>query len=161
LPNLHGYETTAMNIINVAHGDYTITTDKSLMNVASLHKWLSEESYWNLNVPFDIVKKSFDHSYCIAAIKDGQQVAFARLITDYATFAYLADVYVLKEHRGGGLSKKMMELLFNLDWVKGLRGIKLQTKDAQELYRKYGFTECRYPERVMEISRPDIYTPNP
>jgi GNAT superfamily N-acetyltransferase len=79
-------------------------------------------------------------------------------VTDYATFGYLADVYVEEGHRGQGISKKMMELIFGLEWVKGLRRIMLATKGAQELYRKYEFTECKFPERIMELTRPDIYT---
>jgi GNAT superfamily N-acetyltransferase len=146
-----------MQSITAAYNGYTITTDKSLLKVEQVHQWLSEHSYWCKNVPFDIVKTSFDNSFCIGALKDGNQVAFARLLTDYATFGYLADVYVTEEHRGKGISKKMLEILFGLDWVKGLRGIKLQTKDGHELYRKFGFTACRFPERVMEISRPDLY----
>lgn len=148
-------------MINVPYNGYLITTDKSKMVPADIHKWLSEVSYWCKGVPFDIVKQSFDNSFCIGAIQDGRQIAFARLITDYTTFGYLADVYVEEGHRGKGISKKMMELLFGLDWVKGMRGIKLQTSDGHGLYRKYGFTECKYPERIMEISRPDIYTKQP
>jgi len=140
--------------------DYLITTDKLLMNIHDIHKWLSQESYWCKHIPFETVKKSFDNSFCIGAILDGRQVAFARLITDYATFGYLADVYVVEEQRGKGISKKMVALLFDLDWVKKLRSIKLATKDAQELYRKYGFNECKFPERIMEITRPDIYEIN-
>ena len=78
-------------------------------------------------------------------------------MTDYSTFAYLADVYVAEDHRGLGISKKMMEILFGMDWVKGLRRIMLATKGAQELYRKYEFTECKFPERIMELTRPEIY----
>lgn len=130
------------------------------MILSDIYKWLSEASYWCKDVPYATVKTSFNNSYCIGAIKDGRQVAFARLITDYSTFGYLADVYVEEEHRGKGISKKMMELLFEQDWVKGLRGVKLQTKDGHGLYRKYGFTDCKYPERIMEISRPNVYSTN-
>ncbi len=127
------------------------------MNVTDIHKWLSEQSYWSPGIPFGIVNRSFEHSYCIAALYNSKQIAYARLVTDYATFAYLADVYVIEEHRGKGISKKMMEVIFGLDWVKGLRRIMLATKGAQELYRKYEFTECKHPERIMEVTRPDIY----
>ena len=140
---------------------YTITTDKNLMNRQEIYNWLSQEASWCKGIPFEIFNPTFDNSFCIGALTDGKQIAYARLITDYATFAYLADVYVTGEHRGNGLSKKMMELLFDLDWVKGLRRIMLATRDAHELYKQFGFTECKYPERIMEISRPDIYTPAP
>lgn len=142
-----------MQPIVIAYGDYIITTDKGLMKVNDVHKWLSEESYWCKGIPFDNFKIAFDNSYCIGALIDNKQIAFARLVTDYATFAYLADVYVEEKHRGKGISKKMMQVLFDLDWVKNIRSIKLATKDAHELYRQYGFTECKYPGRIMEIVR--------
>ena len=134
-----------------------ITTDKQMMKINDIHKWLSEEAYWCKGIPFNIVKTAFDNSFCIGAILDSRQIAFARLITDYATFGYLADVYVVEEQRGKGISKKMMHLLFDLDWVKSLRAIKLGTRDAHGLYRQYGFADCRHPERTMEIMRADVY----
>ncbi len=144
--------------MTIDHNGYTITTDKNKMILADIHRWLSEEAYWSKEIPYDTVKTAFEHSYCIGVVKDGRQVAFARLVTDYATFAYLADVYVEEEHRGYGLSKKMMEILFGLDWVKGLRRIMLSTIHAHELYKKYGFNACRYPDRLMEILlSPDMY----
>lgn len=149
-----------MTLITIETDGYIITTDKSRMSIHDIHKWLSERSYWCKNVPFDIVKTSFDHSFCIGVLKDGKQVGFARLITDYATFGYLADVYVLEEHRGKGLSKAMMKAIMSLDWVKNLRGIKLQTKDGHGLYAQFGFTETKFPDRIMEISRPNIYELN-
>jgi len=151
-----------MEPVNIAYDSYLITTDKSLMHIADIHKWLSEEAYWCKNIPVDKVQTAFDNSFCIGAVCDGRQVAFARLVTDYTTFGYLADVYVEDAHRGRGISKKMMEVLFGLQWVKELRGIKLQTMDAHGLYRKYGFTDCKFPERIMEISRgAGIYNPLP
>ncbi len=140
---------------------YTLTTDKTEMKVNDIYDWLSVEAYWCKGIPFELFKSSFDNSFCIGALIDGKQIAYARLITDYATFAYLADVYVQQAHRGKGISKKMMDVLFDLDWVKGLRRIMLATRDAQELYKKYGFTNCKNPERIMEITRPNIYTPDP
>jgi len=141
----------------IDHKGYTITTDKTLMRPLEIHKWLSERSYWCVGIPFETFKTSFDNSFCIGALQDGRQVGFARLVTDYAVFGYLADVYVEETHRGKGISKKMIETLMNMDWVKGLRGIKLGTRDAQRLYEQFGFTTCAHPERSMEISRPDIY----
>lgn len=146
-----------MDRIEQEYNGYLITTDKSKLQPLAIHKWLLEESYWAKQVPFDVVKQSFDHSFTIGALKNGEQVAYARLVTDYATFAYLADVYVLEEHRGKGLSKNMMQVLVDIDWVKKLRRIMLASVDAKELYRRYGFTEPKYPERLMEIIRPGIY----
>lgn len=146
-----------MQPLNLDYNGYLVTTDKDKMIPTDIHKWLSEESYWAKYMPWDIFKRSFDNSFCIGVIKDGKQVGYARLITDYATFGYLADVFVYEEHRAKGLSKIMMEELFNIDWVKGLRRIMLATKDAHELYRKVGFHASNYPDRLMEIARPNIY----
>lgn len=138
--------------------DYTLTTNKELMNLNDIHHWLSKEAYWSKGIPCETVKTLFEHSYCIGIVKDGRQIAFARLVTDYSTFAYLADVYVLEAHRGKGLSVAMMDALFGMDWVKGLRRIMLSTIHAHGLYRKYAFTSCRYPDRLMEILQsPDMY----
>jgi GNAT superfamily N-acetyltransferase len=153
----HKSKKNLMESITIDFKGYTITTDKRLMKVHDVHKWLSEVSYWCKDIPFDIFHKGFDNSFCIGALKDGRQIAFGRLVTDFATLAYLADVYVEESHRGQGISKKMMEIIFDLDWVKGLRGIKLGTKDAQGLYRQFGFTEIKHPERIMEIVRPTVY----
>ncbi|GAA4460112.1 GNAT family N-acetyltransferase [Nemorincola caseinilytica] len=147
-----------MQHITTSYKDYIITTDKSLMNLADIHKWLSEEAYWSKEIPYDTVRTLFENSYCIGAMKGTEQIAFARLVTDYATFGYLADVYVVEAHRGEGISKQMLDLLFGMDWVKYLRRTMLSTIYAHDLYRKYGFTECRYPDRLMEILRsPDMY----
>ena len=149
-----------MQIVNTEFNGYLITTDKALMHPADVFKWLSEVSYWSKYIPWEIFMGTFDNSFCIGAIKDGQQVAFARLITDFHSYGYLADVYVLEEHRGKGISKVMMEELFGLEWVKCLRRIMLATKDAHDLYRKVGFKNSNFPERIMEIARPNIYGDN-
>jgi GNAT superfamily N-acetyltransferase len=136
---------------------YLFTTDKALIPVAAVHKWISEQSYWAKNIPFDVLQRSFDNSYTMGILKDDELVGFGRFVTDYATFAYLADVYVTEPHRGQGLSKKMMELLLGLDWVQGLRGIMLGTRDAQGLYAQFGFVNPEFPERIMQIRRAGIY----
>ena len=146
-----------MRPVRIEYKGYIITTDKTEMQPEAVHKWLTEESYWAKHIPFDIVKTSFDNSFCIGILKDNEQVGYGRLITDYATFAYLADVYITEPHRGIGLSKKMMEILLEQDWVKGLRKIMLATLDAHGLYAQYGFTPMVISERYMEISRPIIY----
>jgi GNAT superfamily N-acetyltransferase len=146
-----------MKPININYKGYLITTDKNLLQPNAIHRWLSEESYWSKHIPYSVVKTSFDNSYCIGVLKDDLQIGYARFVTDYATFAYLADVYVEEPHRGQGLSKKMMELLMDLDWVKGLRRIMLATLDAHSLYEQFGFAAPAIPERCMEINRPVIY----
>ena len=143
--------------INENYNGYLITTVKELMYPDDPYHWLSTASYWCKYMPKDVFIRSFHNSFCIGAIIDGRQVAYARLVTDYATFAYLADVYVLDEHRGKGISKEMIRLIFDMDWVKGLRRIMLATKDAHDLYRKVGFKSSNFPDRIMEIARPNLY----
>jgi len=137
---------------------YTITSDKDLIPVAAVHKWLSEESYWVKNIPYETVKGSFENSYTVGILKDDELVGYARLATDYHTLAILADVFVVEAHRGKGLSKKMVELIMNLDWVQRLRNIMLGTLDAHGLYARYGFVNPENPERIMQLRRPDIYS---
>ena len=144
-------------LIRFDYKGYTVTTDKSEMYLDQIHRWLSEKSYWAEKIPFDFVRTTFDHSYCIGIIKDGIQIGYARFVTDYAVFAYLADVYVLEAHRGLGLSKIMLKTLMELPWVGKLRGVRLATKDAQKLYEQFGFVQTQHPERQMEIVRPGIY----
>lgn len=143
--------------VHISYKGYTITTDKSLMQVEAVHKWLSEKSYWHPEIPFHVVKAAFDGSFCIAVLKDGRQVGYARFVTDYAVIAYLADVYIEEGHRKQGLSKKMMEVLLELDWVRGLKRLLLATADAHGLYEQYGFKPLAEPDRWMEINRPGIY----
>lgn len=142
--------------VNIQHGDYLITSDKSLMQLDVIHTWLSTESYWVQGIPFDVVKQAFENSFCIAVLKDGVQIGYARFVTDYATVAWLGDVFIKEEHRGQGLSKKMMEILTGLDWVKKLRKLFLGTRDAHGLYTQYGFGPVD-PDRWMEMTRADIY----
>jgi GNAT superfamily N-acetyltransferase len=139
-----------------SQGDYIITLDRSLMHVPDIHHWLSTESYWAKGIPFDVVQRAFDHSFVAGVIMNGRQIGFARLITDYAVFAYLADVYVENGHRGRGLSKSMIALMMEQPWVKSLRRIALATKDAHGLYEQYGFAPLQHPDRMMEILRPGL-----
>ena len=147
--------------VNIAYNGYQITTDKDLMDVEAIHKWLSEESYWLKDVTFETVKTAFDNSFCFGILSDGKQVGYGRLITDYGTFAYLADVYVLDEHRGKGLSKKLIEVMLNLDWVPNLRNIMLATKDAHELYNQFGFQAIVNTERYMTLPLNTMYNQQP
>jgi GNAT superfamily N-acetyltransferase len=150
-----------MHHLQHTFGEYLITSDKTLLQPRAVHQWLTEESYWARGIPYDTVKTSFDNSWTMGALHEGRQVAYARMITDYATFAYLADVYVEEPHRGKGLSKVMLQLLMDQDWVKGLRRIMLASLDAQVLYERYGFVKPAFPERFMEITRPAIYRKEP
>lgn len=137
--------------------DLIISTDKSRLNISYVHEYLSNESYWAAGIPIDIVEKSIKNSLCFGIYKDKKQVGFARLITDEATFGYLADVFVDKDYRGQGLAKWLMKIIINLPFVSHLRGLMLATKDAHSLYQQFGFTPLDAPERYMRIQRSNIY----
>jgi len=134
---------------------YLFSFDQSKLQPEVIYQYLDQESYWGKGIPFETVVRSIEHSLCIG-IYDGQknQVGFGRMITDRATFAYLADIFILKEHRGLGLSKKMMQAFCRLADEYRLRRFLLTTQDAHGLYRQSGFGEFPYPERLM--SRPGV-----
>lgn len=141
--------------------NYSITSDKDKMDIDAIHQYLSR-SYWAENVPRKVVAKAVENSLCFAVLAcdekgDKTQVGFARLITDSATFAYLADVYVLEEHRGQGLSKKMMEKIVLHPQLQGLRRMMLATRDAHGLYEKFGFTPLTDQTMFMQLWTPDVY----
>lgn len=146
-----------MQPISVQHGEYLFTTDKALLHPEQVHKWLTESSYWSEGIPYEIVKGAFDNSFTIGILHKDEQVGYARLITDYTTFAYLADVYVLEAHRGKGLSKLMMQMIFDQPWVKQLRRVMLATRDAHTLYAQYGFTAIGNPDKLMELLQSNVY----
>jgi len=137
--------------------DVRISIDRAEVDLAVVHAFLSQEAYWSKNIPRDVVEKSIENSYCFSAFINGVQVGFARVVTDAATFAYLADVFVLPEFRGRGISKKLMQSVQSHPELQGLRRWMLMTADAHKLYESYGFSALAKPDRAMEISRPDIY----
>jgi GNAT superfamily N-acetyltransferase len=137
-------------------GEYTISTDPQRIDVETVHNFLTH-SYWAEGIPFDLVKRSLEHSLSFGVYKDTQQIGFARLVTDYTTFAYLADVFVLEEYRGQGLGKWLMEVIIHHPDLQGFRRWLLATRDAHGLYRQYGFTPLRLCERFMEIWDRDVY----
>ena len=134
-----------------------IKTGFDNMNINAVHQFLSKESYWAKGIPLETVSVALKNSFCIGLFKDEKQIGFVRLVTDYATFGYLADVYVLSEYRGKGLSKMMIKHLLELDFVQGLRRTLLATLDAHSLYRQLGFQSPENPERLMEIKRNNLY----
>jgi GNAT superfamily N-acetyltransferase len=136
--------------------EYDICSDKSAMDVDAIHAYLSR-SYWAENVPHQTVQKAIDNSLCFGVFHKQSQVGFARLITDTATFAYLADVYILEEHRGKGLSKKLMKTIISHPQLQGLRRMVLATYDAHTLYEKFGFKALANPQTFMELWTPDVY----
>ncbi|WP_160716551.1 GNAT family N-acetyltransferase [Chitinophaga solisilvae] len=147
-----------MTTIETQEGEFLVSTDKSKLDTAVIYDYLAHESYWSQNIPRSVVEKSLQGSLCFGLYHHQQQVGFARLITDYATFAYLADVFVLEAYRGRGLSKFLMRCIIAHPDVAGLRRIMLVTSDAHGLYEQFGFTGIPNPEKMMQLHKPDIYT---
>ena len=135
---------------------YEITSDKSRMSVEAAHRFLTQ-SYWSSGVPLSIVQRAFDNSVSFAALAGGEQVGFARVVTDKATFAYLADVYVLQAHRGQGLARRMVEAIQRHPELQGLPRFMLATRDAHDLYAKAGFTPLSVPGSFMELHNANVY----
>ncbi len=130
-------------------GAYLVTTDQARLDLEMVHSFL-KTSYWAAGISADVVMRSVENSLAFGLFEGDEQVGFARVVTDYATFAYLADVFVLEPHRGQGLGKWMVEVVFSHPELQGLRRWMLATRDAHELYRKYGFTELEEPSVFME-----------
>lgn len=137
-------------------GDYSVTTDKDQLDLHFIHEFLSTKAYWSLGRGFDVVKRSIDNSLSFGLFKYNQQIGFARVVTDFATFAWLADVFVSEEHRGKGLGSWLIEVIVHHPELQGFRRWLLATKDAHELYRRVGFTELQTPERWMERFQDEV-----
>jgi GNAT superfamily N-acetyltransferase len=132
-------------------GGFLISTDKSKLDIQVIHKYLSEESYWSRNIPFATVQKGIEGSICFGLYHQQKQIGFARVVTDGASFAWLADVFVLEQFRGKGLSKWMMKFILAHPGLQGLRRWMLGTKDAHGLYSQFGFKALENPERIMGL----------
>ena len=137
-------------------GEFTLSTDRADQQPERIHAYLTR-SYWAEGIPLSVVRRSIEGSLCFGIFTKGEQVAFARAVTDSATFAYHADVYVLEEYRGRGLAKWMMEEILAHPQLQGLRRFALATRDAHSLYARYGFTPLAMPQSFMEIRRKDVY----
>lgn len=137
-------------------GEFVISTDPARLDVERVYRYLAHESYWAIGRPQAMIERSIANSLVFGIYKGNQQAGFCRVVTDYATFAWLCDVFVLEPFRRLGLSKWMMEVVTSHSDLQGLRRWMLGTKDAQELYRQYGFTEAdssvRWMERVTELA---------
>lgn len=146
---------------------YVITNEKKLLNVDFIHSYLSNNSKWAHNIPREVVERAIEHSLCFGAFQTKgdqtsgdklQQVGFARIVTDYATFAYWCDVFVVDEHRGFGLARWLMREMIDHPALQGLRKLALYTSKAHNFYRELGFTPLQNPENWLELHRPDIYS---
>ena len=133
-----------------------ITFDPARIDVEAAHRFL-RTSYWAQDIPLDVLRRAIAHSLCVAAFDHGAQVGFARLVTDRATFAYLADVYVLPDYRGQGVSRLLLAAFLGHPEVQGLRRLLLVTRDAHGLYERFGFTPLAAPARFMERHDPAVY----
>jgi GNAT superfamily N-acetyltransferase len=135
---------------------YVITSDAARLDVAAVHAFLTR-AYWSIGIPREVVERAIANSVCVGCFLNGAQVGFARAITDKATFAYVADVYVLEGHRGQGLARRIVATLLGHADLRGLRRTLLATRDAHRLYAAQGFTPLAAPDRMMEMLRPDVY----
>ena len=137
--------------------DLRISTDRADVDLDVVHGFLSRDAYWCPGIPRAVVARAVENSLCFSALIDGRQVGFARVVTDHATFGYLADVFVLPEHRGRGVSKAIMAAIDAFPSLQHLRRFMLATADAHGLYARHGFTAVAKPERLMERYRPTAY----
>jgi GNAT superfamily N-acetyltransferase len=133
-----------------------ISTDRKRINLEIVHGFLTN-CYWAKGISREIVARSIEHSLCFGIYDNGTQVGFARVISDFSTFAYIGDVFVLESHRGRGLSKWLMECIVQHPALQNLRRWVLLTRDAHGLYSKFGFTPLKAAERYMELHQPDVY----
>ena len=147
-----------MSPYEIHDGDLVISTNKALLDYPFIHRFLSERSYWAKGIPAETVNRSIKHSLCFGVYRAGRQVGFARVVTDYATFAWLADVFIDESQRGQGLGKKLVPAILAHPQLQGLRRFLLGTLDAHGLYAQHGFAPIKQVDRFMEIHNPNPYT---
>lgn len=138
-------------------GEFLISTDRSLLQLDVIHGFLAEESYWARERSFEQTRTAIENSLPFGLYRGERLIGFARVVTDYATFAYLGDVFVAEEFRGQGLSKWLMDAIITHPNLQGFRRWILATRDAHSLYEKFGFAQLKFPERWMERAAPNAY----
>jgi len=143
--------------MEIIENGFVFSDDANKIDTLAVHRFLSTESYWAREIPLETVIRSIRHSLCFGIYKETVQVGFARWITDTATFAYLADVYIEKQYRGLGLSKKLMSLMLFHEDLQGLRRYQLATQDAHGLYSQFGFKALEEPENQMAVVIKNAY----
>jgi GNAT superfamily N-acetyltransferase len=144
-----------MAIVEYERNGFLISTNKAKLNVGMIHDYLANSSYWAQGRPIEVVRKAIQNSLCFGLYAQCQQIGFARVVTDCATFAWLCDVFIIEDYRGQGLGKWLVECVVQHPELQGLRRMMLATQDAHELYRKTaGFTSLKLPEWIMERSNP-------
>lgn len=143
-------------IIETRHDDYLISTDPAKLDLEAIHAALTT-AYWSTDISKAVVEKALAHSLCFGLYQGQQQVGLSRVVTDYATYAYLCDVYVLEAHRGKGLGHWMVECIMTHPELQNLRRFTLATRDAHGIYAAFGFTALKAPDRMMERHDPQVY----
>ena len=140
-------------------GEFVISTDEERIDLDIVHGFL-RETYWAQGIPREVVARAIKNSLCFGVYSDGKQIGFARVVSDFATYAYIGDVFVVESYRGDGLGNWLMECIVGHPRLQGLRRWTLLTRDAHGLYTQFGFTPLRKPERYMERHDPEVYKQN-
>ncbi len=135
----------------------TISDDPSLLNIPMIHRFLSEESTWATGIPLTTVERAISNSLCFGAYENAQQVGFVRVVTDWATFGYLCDLFTIPTHRRRGIARQLIEAVLAHSDLNKLRRFTLVTSTASKLYEKFGWTELHEPRNYMERYFPNIY----
>jgi GNAT superfamily N-acetyltransferase len=130
--------------------DFVISTDRSRLNLEFIHSFLSTKAYWAMGRSLDVVERTIQNSLPFGVFEGSKQIGFARVVTDFATFAWIADVFIVEEYRGRGLGVWLIEIISSHPQLQGFRRWILATRDAHDLYRRFGFTELANPQRYME-----------
>jgi GNAT superfamily N-acetyltransferase len=152
-----GGRTDYETVLEYRRGEFLISTDRELLSLDVVHGFLTN-CYWAKGIPREVVARSIEHSLCFGVYQlGGAQVGFARVVSDFATVAYLGDVFVLESHRGRGLSKWLMDSIVQHPALADLRRWILLTRDAHGLYSQFGFTRVKAPESYMELHQPNVY----
>jgi GNAT superfamily N-acetyltransferase len=146
-----------MKLSNQSNCDYTLSSKNEDMDIIAIHHYLSNHANWSLNISLETLKKAMENSLNFGVFYHSVQVGFARVITDHASIAYLGDMYILPEHRGKGLSKLLMETIIKYPGLEGLSRWILLTRNANDLYKKYGSKSIAIAERWMEKHNPGVY----
>jgi GNAT superfamily N-acetyltransferase len=143
--------------MNWKRGEFLISTDRKRLQIDVIHRFLAEESYWAKERTREQTETAIKNSLSFGVYQGENQIGFARVVTDYATFAYLGDVFILEEFRGQGLSKWLMQVIINHQDLQGFRRWILATRDAHMLYEQFEFAALKFPERWMEKTAPNAY----
>lgn len=143
-------------LIETRQDEYLVSTDPAKLQPEKVHAFL-KDAYWSPGIPLATVKKALSNSLCFGLYHKGEQVGLSRVVTDYSTFAYLCDVYVLERHRGKGLGQWLVECVMTHPELQNLRRFMLATRDAHGIYANFGFTSLKSVERMMERHDPDVY----